>query len=88
MMAPTVVTFRATDDEGAVSSTNATITVAPNLVPKVSISGGDRRVKDSDGVPGETISLSATASDVDGSIKRTQWLISDEVISNGPIAIK
>ena len=84
----TVVTFRATDDEGAVSSTNATITDAPNLVPKVSISGGDRRVKDSDGVPGETISLSATASDVDGSIKRTQWLISDEVISNGPIAIK
>lgn len=84
----TVVTFRAMDDEGAVSSTNATITVAPNLVPKVTISEGDRRVQDSDGVPGETISLSATASDVDGSIKRTQWLISDEVISNGPIVIK
>lgn len=84
----TVVTFRATDDEGAISSTNATITVAPNLVPEVIISGGDRSVEDSDGVPGETISLTATASDADGSIGKIQWSVSEEVLSNGPIVIR
>ena len=84
----TVVTFRATDDEGAISSTNATITVAPNLVPKVTISEGDRRVEDSDGAPGERVSLSAMASDVDGSIETTKWYVAGEVVSNGPIVIK
>ena len=84
----TVVTFRATDDEGAISSTSATITVAPNSVPKVTISEGDRRVEDSDGAPGERVSLSAMASDVDGSIETTKWYVAGEVVSNGPIVIK
>jgi len=84
----TVVTFRATDDEGATTSTSVTITVAPNLVPEVVISGGDRSVEDSDGVPGETVSLSATASDADGSIGKIEWSVSEEVISSGPIVIR
>ena len=84
----TAVTFRATDDEGAISSTNATITVAPNLVPEVIISGGDKSVEDSDGVPGETISLSASASDADGSIGKIQWSVAKEVLSSGPVVIR
>ena len=82
----TTVTFRATDGEGASSSTSVTIAVAApseNAIPAVSISGGDRTVSDSDGTAGEIVSMSGTATDSDGSIASTEWLISGVVVATG-----
>lgn len=72
----TIVTFRATDDDGAATSTNVTITVVPpNQPPVVAIAGGDRTIPDSDGIAGETVTFSATATDNDGSIASVEWLV-------------
>ena len=86
----TAVTFRATDDDGDSTSTSVTITVAalviPNIAPVVSIIGGGRTVSDSDGESGETVALTATASDSDGSIASTSWLVGGEVVASGTSA--
>ena len=86
----TTVTFRATDDDGESTSKSVTITVsAPvvaNVVPVVSISGGDRTVSDSDASAGETVSLSASATDSDGSVSSTEWLVGGSVVATGTSA--
>ena len=86
----TTVTFRATDDDGDSTSTSVTITVsAPvvaNVAPVVTISGGDRTVSDSDASAGETVSLSASATDSDGSVSSTEWLVGGSVVATGTSA--
>ena len=73
----TTKTFRATDNEGADSSTSATITVLSNSPPEVTINGGDRIVEDSDGVSEELVNtVSGTVSDLDGVIREMKWLVS------------
>ena len=80
----TVVTFKATDNGGASTSTTATITVeAPNVSPSVSISGGDRTVSDTDNAAGESVSFTATATDSDGTIATTQWLVDGSEVATG-----
>ena len=69
------VTFRATDNSGSSSSESVTITIATaNASPTVSITGGDRSVADTDGNAGETVSVSATAADSDGSVSSAEGL--------------
>ena len=84
------VTFRATDDDGERTSISVIITVAapvvPNKAPEVSIIGGSRDVPDSDGSAGETVSFSATATDEDGEIESTSWLVGEEVVATGTSA--
>ena len=83
----TVVTFKATDNDGASTSTTATITVeAPNVLPSVSISGGDRTIADTDSSAGETVSFTATATDSDGTIASTQWLVGGSEVATGTSA--
>ena len=83
----TTVTFRATDDDGESTSTSVTVTVEapviPNIAPVVSIIGGSRTVSDSDGESGETVTLTASASDSDGSVASTSWLVDGEVVATG-----
>ena len=57
-----------------------------NLSPSASISGGNQSVADSDGVPGEPVSLSGGASDSDGSVLSTQWLVDGSVVATGTSA--
>ena len=79
----TVVTFKATDNDGSSTTTTATITVeAPNVSPSASISGGDRTIADTDGSAGETVSFTATATDSDGTIASTQWLVGGSEVAN------
>jgi len=81
---PTVVTFQATDDDGESSATTATITVeAPNVSPVVAITGGDRTVADSDKTGGESVTVIATATDSDGTIATTQWLVDGVEVAAG-----
>lgn len=83
----TIVTFRATDDDGASSTDSVTIAVeAPtsqNLPPVVSIIGANRTIADTDDASNELVSFWATATDSDGLIVSTEWLISDSVIATG-----
>jgi hypothetical protein len=82
----TTVTFQATDNDGATASTTATITVSapvPNTSPTVSISGGNKTIADTDNSSGEPISFSATATDNDGSIATSEWLVNGSVVANG-----
>ena len=80
----TVVTFKATDNDGASTTITATITVeAPNVSPSVSISGSDRTIADTDDSAGETVSFTATATDSDGTIASTQWLVDGSEVAIG-----
>lgn len=80
------LTFEATDDDGAVSTDSVLVTVvAPvaNVSPSVSISGGNRTIEDTDGEAGETFSVSATATDSDGTIASTSWKLNGATIATG-----
>jgi hypothetical protein len=83
----TVVTFKATDNDGA--STSATVTIIveqQNLPPSVSISGGNRTISETDGIAGETVSFKGTANDSDGTVATTQWFVDGSEVATGLIA--
>ena len=80
----TVVTFKATDDDGTSSTTTATITVeASNISPVATIFGGSQTIPDTDNVAGELFSFTATATDSDGTIATTQWLVDGVEVATG-----
>ncbi len=91
----TVVTFKATDNKNATTSSTQTITVlepittttitveAPNVAPIVTISGGNRTISDTDNAAGESVSFTATATDSDGTIATTQWLVDGVEVATG-----
>jgi len=83
----TTVTFRATDDTGASTVATAVITVAApviaNKAPTVAIAGGNRSIADTDGLPGEQVSVSATAADSDGTIQKSEWLVGSQIVATG-----
>jgi hypothetical protein len=78
----TVVTFKATDNDGNSSTATVTITIT-NIVPDVYISGGSRAIADTDGIAGESVSFTGTATDSDGTITTTQWLVGGSVVAMG-----
>lgn len=83
----TIVTFKATDNDGDFSTAMVTVTIeaplAAEVPPSVAIVGGNRTISDTDGVVGESVALAATATDSDGTIQTTQWLINDAVVATG-----
>ena len=79
----TVVTFKATDNVGVSSTTTATITVNAPVAPSVTISGGNRTIADTDDTAGESVSFTGTATDSDGIIETTQWLVNGSVVATG-----
>ena len=50
-------------------------------VPDVYISGGSRAIADTDGIAGESVSFTGTATDSDGTITTTQWLVGGSVVA-------
>ena len=91
----TLITFKATDNRGTTTSstqtinvlgstTTATITVeAFNISPAATISGGSRTISDTDNAAGESVSFTATATDSDGTIESTQWLVDGVEVATG-----
>jgi hypothetical protein len=64
--------------------TTTAITFDPsNDAPIVNISSANSTIEDSDGAAGEFVNLIATASDADGSVTKTEWLINDVVVATG-----
>ncbi|MES2623991.1 MAG: hypothetical protein V4628_01810 [Pseudomonadota bacterium] len=68
------------------NSIHKLITLTPTDAPAVSIVGGDKTLADTDGVAGELISFSGTATDSDGTIVKTQWLVNGAVVATGATA--
>ena len=64
----------------------AAAVVASNSAPSVSISGGDQSLSDTDGVAGETLSVSGSASDSDGSVASTSWSVNGSQVATGTSA--
>lgn len=58
----------------------------PNTPPVVSIVGGNRTVADTDSLVGELVAFTATATDSDGTIASTEWLINGQVVATGTSA--
>ena len=54
-----------------------------NDAPLVIISSVNSTIEDLDGVEGEFVNLTATASDADGSVRKTEWLINEVVVATG-----
>jgi hypothetical protein len=54
-----------------------------NVAPSVTISGGDRTVADTDGIAGESVSFTGTATDSDGTIATTEWLVDGSEVATG-----
>ncbi|MBL4820200.1 MAG: putative Ig domain-containing protein, partial [Gammaproteobacteria bacterium] len=77
------VRITATDNHSASVSTDFNINIVQKFLPQVVITDGDRNVSESDGLPGETASFDATATDQDGTITATDWLIDGLVVANG-----
>ena len=86
----TVVTFRVTDNQGATAEESIIVTVlappVPNVSPTANVLGGSRSVQDTDNSSGESVSLSGTATDSDGNISSTEWLIRGSVVAKGTSA--
>jgi hypothetical protein len=78
-----VVTFVTRDKGGKTTRTFQTITVLAPTTPIVSISGGNRTIADTDGVAGESVSFTGTATDSDGTIATTQWLVDGSEVAAG-----
>ena len=60
-----------------------TTITTPNAAPVVSVLGGDRTIADTDSLAGESVSFTATASDNDGDIVSSEWLINNSVVATG-----
>jgi hypothetical protein len=49
----------------------------------VAIEGGSRAIADTDGIAGESVSFTGTATDSDGTIATTEWLVGGSVVATG-----
>jgi len=65
----------------AISTLNTTD--AFTAFPVVAISGGNRTIADTDNAAGESVSFIGTATDSDGTIATTEWLVGGSVVATG-----
>ena len=75
------LTFTITDNGGATSSDSVVVTITANQAPTAD-AGADQSIIDSDDDGSETITLSGSGSDVDGSIVAYQWTEGATVLGN------
>ena len=54
-----------------------------NQDPVVNISSGNRTIPDTDNAAGESVSFTGTATDSDGTIATTEWLVGGSVVATG-----
>ncbi len=70
----TTITLEVSDQGGAIGTDTVVITVNASVAPTAN-AGPDRNVPDSDGQPGETVTLDGSAStDTDGTIVSYEWI--------------
>jgi Ca2+-binding RTX toxin-like protein len=57
-----------------------------NTAPVVAITGGNRTIADTNNTAGESVALTATATDSDGTIASSQWLVAGQLVATGTSA--
>jgi len=78
------ISFGQIDHLKASSLALATTAASPlKSIPSVAISGSSRTISDTDDVAGESVSFIATATDGDGTIATTQWLVDGVEVATG-----
>lgn len=70
-------------DDVNVGAITATTT---NVAPLVNVTSSTLTVADSNSLAGELVSLSATASDSDGNLQTTEWIVGGQVVATGSTA--
>ena len=80
-----VVTLLVTDNQGNTASDSVLVTVAASAASlPIANAGPDRRIADTDDIPGENVTLDGSAStDSDGTIVTYQWLSGGQLIGSG-----
>ncbi|MET0498832.1 MAG: autotransporter domain-containing protein [Steroidobacteraceae bacterium] len=80
-----VVTLLVTDNQGNTASDSVLVTVAASAATlPIANAGADRRIPDTDDLPGENVTLDGSAStDSDGVIVTYQWLSGGKLIGTG-----
>jgi hypothetical protein len=58
-----------------------------NTAPLTAVSASTITVSDTNGLAGELVSLSATATDRDGNLQSTQWIINNQIVATGTFAV-
>lgn len=80
------ITLVVTDDSGDLNTSvgvdDVTITIAAPQIPTVN-AGLDRNVPDSDRNPGETVTLTGSAIDLDGTIVSFEWFLGEDSLGTG-----
>jgi hypothetical protein len=86
-----ILTFKATNTAGISSTAIVKVTVVPpvaqNIAPSVSFNPTQLTFSDSDELLGEAINLSGSATDEDGSIANTSWVIDGVTVATGTNAV-
>lgn len=77
------ISYRFAANGNLLEIVSAASTLVPNVAPEVSILGGNRVISDKDDIAGETVSFSATATDSDGTVDTTEWLIDNQIAATG-----
>lgn len=76
------VTLRVTDNAGNTMTDTVQITVGAAMLP-VANAGPDQTVQDTEGLPGELVTLTGSGTDPDGTIASYTWLLGESSIGTG-----
>lgn len=77
------VTLRATDNAGLTATDTVQITVTREAQAPTANAGPDQSLTDTDGLPGEAVTLTGSGTDPDGSIATYEWRIGESVLGSG-----
>lgn len=86
MNAPDSIVYQCVFHPGMIGTINIVSASVANVAPVVAITGGSRTVADTNGAAGESVALTATATDSDGTIASTEWLVAGQVVATGTSA--
>lgn len=65
---------------------SALSTATPNVAPVVSLSNSSLSFSDTNSLAGELVSLNGNATDSDGNLQTTEWIVSGQVVATGTSA--
>jgi uncharacterized delta-60 repeat protein len=77
----------ATSTDHNLFSVRKIITQSPTAAPQASITGGNKTIADTDGVAGEIVTVTGSATDSDGTVVYTDWVLNGVPAATGQSAL-